>query len=184
MQAPGGPDEDTLGGFSFGGWAVPYFDESLGEIMGGQMEPPFDLLLGRRTYDIFAAYWPDHPEEGAALNKAVKYVVSREKRELKWGPSRLITGNAVREIEKIKSLGGPPLQVHGSSELIQTLLKNDLADELWLKIYPLTLGKGKRLFGEGTVPKAFELTGGRILSSGVAVPNYKKSGEIQTGTFQ
>jgi dihydrofolate reductase len=183
MQAPGGPEEDTSGGFKYGGWTVPYFDESLGKVMDEQMGRPFDLLLGRKTYDIFAAYWPQHSDEGAALHKATKYVVSHEARELDWGPSHLITGDVPAEIQKLKSQDGSMLQVHGSSVLIQTLLKNDLIDELWLKIFPVTLGVGKRLFGDGTVPAAFTLEESNTTPKGVIVASYKRAGELKTGSF-
>jgi dihydrofolate reductase len=183
MQAPGGPEEDTSGGFTLGGWTVPYFDEALGQVMGEQMAPPFDLLLGRKTYDIFAAYWPQHEVEGAALNKATKYVVSHQARDLEWGPSHLITGDVAAEIQKVKDQDGPMLQVHGSSELIQTLLKNDLVDELWLKIYPVTLGVGKRLFGDGAVPATFTLEESKTTPQGVIVASYKRAGKLKTGSF-
>ncbi len=183
MQAPGGPEEDTSGGFTLGGWTAPYFDEALGQVMGEQMAVPFDLLLGRKTYDIFAAYWPQHESEGEPLNAATKYVVSHEASELAWGPSRLITGDVVAEIQKVKSQDGPMLQVHGSSELIQTLLKNDLVDALWLKIFPVTLGVGKRLFGEGAVPAAFTLEESKTTPQGVIVASYKRVGEVKTGLF-
>ena len=161
MQAPGGPQEDTSGGFEYGGWVFPYMDEDLGEIMSKQMAQPFDLLLGRKTYDIFASYWPDHEDAWPGINSVTKYVVSHEKRELKWGPSQLIKPDASAEIKKIKNQEGPVLQVHGSSELIQTLLKNDLVDELWLKIFPITLGIGKRLFREGSIPATYKLFEGK-----------------------
>jgi dihydrofolate reductase len=183
MQAPGGPDEDMSSGFTLGGWTVPYFDEALGQLMAEQMTPPFDLLLGRKTYDIFAAYWPENEAEGEVLNKATKYVVSHQARELAWGPSHLITGDVVAEIQKVKSQDGPMLQVHGSSELIQTLLKNDLVDALWLKIFPVTLGGGKRLFGEGAVPAAFTLEESKTTPQGVIVASYKRAGEVKTGSF-
>jgi dihydrofolate reductase len=183
VQAPGGPDEDTSGGFEYGGWTVPYFDEALGDVMDEQMGQPFDLLLGRKTYDIFASYWPHHDDEGAALNKATKYVVSHEARELAWEPSQLITGDVVAEIKKLKSQDGPMLQVHGSSVLIQTLLKSDLIDAFWLKIYPVTLGAGKRLFGESTMPATFKLSDSTTSSSGVIIANYERAGEIKTGSF-
>ena len=183
MQAPGGPEEDTLGGFKYGGWTVPYFDDFLGEVMGEQMGQPFDLLLGRKTYDIFAAYWPHHDDEGAALNKATKYVVSHEERELGWGPSHLISGDVPAEIQKLKSQDGAMLQVHGSSGLIQTLLKNDLIDELWLKIFPVTLGAGKRLFGDGALPAAFTLEESKTTPKGVIVASFKRAGEVKTGSF-
>ncbi|MEJ2648054.1 MAG: dihydrofolate reductase family protein [Sedimentisphaerales bacterium] len=183
MQAPGGPQEDTSGGFEYGGWVFPYMDEDLGEIMSKQMAQPFDLLLGRKTYDIFASYWPDHEDAWPGINSVTKYVVSHEKRELKWGPSQLIKPDASAEIKKIKNQEGPVLQVHGSSELIQTLLKNDLVDELWLKIFPITLGIGKRLFREGSIPATYKLFEGKVLPSEVIVANYKRAGEVKTGSF-
>lgn len=183
MQAPGGPEEDTASGFSLGGWTVPYFDETLGQVMGEQMAMPFDLLLGRKTYDIFAAYWPHHEAEGASLNRATKYVVSHQERELDWGPSQLITGDVVTKLQRLKSQNGPMLQVHGSSVLIQTLLKADLIDELWLKIFPVALGAGKRLFGDGAIPAAFTVEGSVTTPNGVIVASYKRAGEVQTGSF-
>jgi dihydrofolate reductase len=183
MQAPGGPEEDTSGGFTHGGWTAPYFDEVLGQVMDEQMGRPFDLLLGRKTYDIFAAYWPHHQEEGPGINKATKYVVSHEERALDWGPSHLITGDVVTEIHKLKSQDRQMLQVHGSSVLIQTLLKNDLIDELWLKIFPVTLGAGKRLFGDGSLPAAFTLEEAKTTPKGVIVASFKRAGEVKTGSF-
>ena len=184
MQAPGGPEEDPSGGFNYGGWTVPHFDNVLGNVMAEQMTPPFDLLLGRKTYDIFAAHWPQQDSEDAEpLNMATKYVVSHEERALSWEPSHLITGDVVAEIQKLKSQDGPMLQVHGSNALIQTLLKNDLVDELWLKIFPIALGDGKRLFGDGTVPAAFALEESQTTPKGVVVASYKRAGEVKTGSF-
>jgi dihydrofolate reductase len=151
MQAPGGPEEDTFGGFKYGGWSFPYFDDFMGKVMSEQMGHPFDLLLGRITYDIFAAYWPHHNEEGESLNKAKKYVASRSPLRLEWSNSVLLNGDVVEEVKKLKNQDGPELQVYGSGNLIQTLLKYDLVDELWLKIFPITLATGKRLFAEGTI---------------------------------
>ncbi len=187
MQAPGGPEEDTSGGFKYGGWTFPYFDEFLGQAMGEQMGKPFDLLLGRKTYDIFASYWPHQDEKtnpgAASLNNAKKYVASHQPIELTWKNSVLLQGDVVAEIKKLKAEKGPDLQVHGSSNFIQTLLKNDLVDELWLKIFPVTLGSGKRLFGEGTIPAAFTLTESKTSPKGVIVANYKRDGEVKTGSF-
>lgn len=187
MQAPGGPEEDTSGDFTFGGWTHSYFDEFMGTVMGEQMGMPFDLLLGSKTYDIFAAYWPKQDEKenpGAIpLNKATKYVVSDKPKELTWDKSILIDGDVVAKLKELKQQDGPMLQVAGSSNLIQTLLKHDLVDELWLKIFPVTLGKGKRLFGEGTIPAAFELTESKASPSGVLVANYVRAGDIKTGSF-
>jgi dihydrofolate reductase len=186
MQAPGGPEEDTSGGFQYGGWTAPYADEFSGTIMGKQMSVPFDLLLGRKTYDIFAAYWPKQDLTGqfaGPFNEATKYVVSASSPKLDWEKSVLIDGDVVAKLKELKQQDGPMLQVHGSSNLIQTLLKNDLVDELWLKIFPVTLGKGKRLFAEGTIPAAFELTESNTSPSGVILANFKRSGEVKTGSF-
>jgi dihydrofolate reductase len=185
MQAPGGPDEDTTSGFTFGGWQAPYGDDAAGTEMTKQLSMPYDLLLGRKTYDIFASYWPKHPEiefVATPFNKCTKYVVSRSQIELPWNPSELITGDVVAKLQELKASDGPMLQVHGSGNLVQTLLQHDLVDELWLKIYPLTLGTGKKLFEEGTIPAAFELTDSTITSDGVIFANYKRAGEVKTGT--
>ena len=183
MQAPGGPEEDTSGGFKYGGWTVPYFDDFLGKVMDEQMSRPFDLLLGRKTYQIFAGYWPDHKEEGEQLNKAKKFMVSHSLKHLEWSNSVLLEGNVVEEIKKLKAQEGPQLQVHGSGKLIQTLLEHDLVDELWLKIFPITLGTGKRLFAEGTIPAAFTLYDLKSSPKGVIIASYKRGGEVETGSF-
>jgi dihydrofolate reductase len=184
MQAPGGPEEDTSGNFEYGGWTVPYWDEFSGRIMGEQMGQPFDLLLGRKTYEIFASYWPKQSGAyGDPINKATKYVVSGGTVSTDWKETIQISGDAVARIKKLKQEGGPMLQVHGSSKLIQTLLANDLIDELWLKVFPLSLGKGKRLFGEGTVPAAFKLIESKASPNGVIFANYKRAGEVKTGSF-
>lgn len=186
MQAPGGPEEDTSGDFKYGGWTFPYFDEFAGEIMTEQMSVPFDLLLGRKTYDIFAAYWPKQDESNmptTPFNNATKYVVSASSPKLDWVHSELIDGDVVAKLKELKAQDGPMLQVHGSGNLIQTLLKNDLVDELWLKIFPVTLSTGKRLFAEGTMPAGFKLTETKTSPSGVIFANYKRAGEVKTGSF-
>jgi dihydrofolate reductase len=183
MQAPGGPEEDPTGGFKHGGWTVPYFDDLLGNTMAEQMSRDFDLLLGRKTYEIFAAYWPSAGVEGAGINKARKYVVSRSSVKLDWANSVLIKDNVVQKIKKLKAGNGPEIQVHGSGNLIQTLLKHDLADELWLKVFPLTLGPGKRLFAEGTTAAAFELVESKTSPTGVIIASYRRAGEVKTGSF-
>ena len=185
MQAPGGPEEDTSGDFKLGGWTAGYWDDFLGKIMGEQMANPFDLLLGRKTYEIFAAYWPNAKDAQGAdkLNEAKKYVVSTTLTKLNWKNSTLITGDTVEGIKNLKHQNGPEIQVHGSSNLIQTILKNDLADELRIKIFPITIGKGKRLFGEGTIPAAFRLLESKISSKGVIVATYSREGEVKTGSF-
>ena len=184
MQAPGGPEEDTSGGFKYGGWTVPYSDESFGKILNEELRAPFDLLLGLKTYEIWNAYWPK--QKGAIadpFNKAKKYVVSDKTVDLTWKESILISGDVVAKITALKKEHGPMLQVWGSSVLIQTLLKNDLVDELRLRIFPVTLGTGKRLFAEGTIPAAFELLDSQALPSGVILANYKRAGELKTGSF-
>lgn len=184
MQAPGGPNEDTSGGFKYGGWTVGYWDYFLGKVMDAQMTEPFDLLLGRKTYEIFAGYWPNHNDStGQKLNNAKKYVVSTTLEGLNWKNSELIKGDAAGEIQKLKQQNGPELQVHGSSNLIQTLMKNDFVDEFRLKIFPVTIGMGKRLFGEGTIPASFKLLKSEASSSGVIVATYVRDGEIKTGSF-
>ena len=184
MQAPGGPEEDKSGGFQFGGWTVPYFDEAVGDAMGEQMGKPFDLLLGRKTYELFASFWPKQTDPTAdSLNKARKYVASRKPMKLEWENSTQMSGDAVEAVRKLKQEDGPDLQVHGSGDFIQTLLKNDLADELWLKIFPVTLGDGKRLFGEGTSPAAFKVVNSTTSPSGVIIASYERDGEVKTGSF-
>jgi dihydrofolate reductase len=183
MQAPGGPEEDPSGNFTLGGWTVPYFDEFLGTVMSGQMSQPFDLLLGRKTFEIFASYWPHHPEEGAGINNATKYVASNTLTSHEWEKSVFLNGNVAEEIQKLKTGDGPDLQVHGSSELIQTLLEHDLVDELWLKIFPVTLGMGKRLFGTGTIAAAFSVLDSKTSPGGVMIVNLKRAGDVRTGSF-
>jgi len=185
MQAPGGPDEDPSGNFKHGGWSVGYWDDFMGQVMTEQMGHPYDLLLGRKTYEIFAAYWPKAKDVPGAdgLNKARKYVVSKTPRKLDWNNSVLVTGNIPEEIKKLKRQNGPELQVHGSSNLIQTLLKNDLVDEFRLKIYPVSIGHGKRLFGDGTMPAGFKLLESKSSTTGVIVATYGRDGEIKTGSF-
>lgn len=184
MQAPGGPEEDMSGDFKYGGWTVPYSSEASGELMTQQMSMPFELLLGRKTYDIFAGYWPKQTGIVAdPFNRTTKYVVSNSSPELTWEHSVLIDGDVVAKLKELKEQDGPMLQVHGSGNMIQTLLKNDLADELWLKIYPVTLGQGKRLFAEGVTPAAFELIDSKTTPQGVIFASYKRAGDVKTGSF-
>jgi dihydrofolate reductase len=182
MQAPGGKGEDPSGGFDLEGWTVPLFDEALGDEMGKQMSQPFDLLLGRKTYEIFASYWPQQGDDDP-INQAKKYVVSNGSVNTGWKETIQISGDVVAEIEKLKQQDGPMLQIHGSSQLIQTLRANDLVDEFWLKIFPVVLGKGKKLFGVGTIPAAFKLTESYSSPSGVIIASYKREGEVQLGSF-
>lgn len=187
MQAPGGPDEDKSSGFKYGGWTWPYFDDFAGKMMDKQIKPPFDLLLGHKTYRIFANYWPKQDEKtnsvAGPFNVATKYVVAHHKFKADWEKSVVISGNVVAELKKLKRSKGPVLQVHGSGNLIQTLLKNDLVDELWLKIFPVTLHKGKKLFAGGSLPEAWKLTESKTSPSGVIFANYKRDGKVKTGSF-
>jgi len=182
VQAAGGSSpEDTLDGFTYGGWQGPYFDDVLGKAMEGQMQQPFSLLFGRKTYDFFAGYWPQHEEFWPGVNAATKYVASHDASfKTSWENSILLTGNVAEEVKTLKTQSGPPIQVHGSVNLVQTLLKHDLVDALWLKIFPITLGTGKRLFVEGTIPAAFKVTNGQITPKGVIVANYERDGAVQT----
>jgi dihydrofolate reductase len=180
MQAPGGSKEDTTEGFKYGGWMGPYFDEFSGEMMAKQMSKPFDLLLGRKTYEIFAGYWPQHEEGWPGVNQAIKYVASHKKLKLDWENSVLLKGDVSEAVKKLKAQDGPQLQVWGSSNLVQTLMKHDLVDEFWLKIFPITLGAGKQLFAEGTIPAAFELLASKVSPSGVIFANYKRAGKVRT----
>jgi dihydrofolate reductase len=181
MQAPGGPDEDTSGGFKYGGWIFPYFDEFMEKVMDKQMRGKYDLLLGRKTYDIFASYWPQHAEGWPQVNRITKYVVSKTLEKPEWENSVVIKD--IDGLRKLKEGAGPVIQVHGSGNLTQTLLKHDLVDELWLKIFPLTLGPGKRLFDAGAIPAAFTLIESKTSPSGVIVANYKREGKVKTGSF-
>ncbi len=180
MQAPGGPDEDPSGGFTLGGWTVPHFDEFLGEVMAEQMGRPFDLLLGRKTFEIFAGYWPDHE---SPINDATRYVPSTTLHSHEWQPTVFINDDVVAEIRRLRKQDGPDLQVHGSATLIRTLLAHDLVDEFWLKIFPVILGRGSRLFAEGTPPAAFELVEAKTSPAGVIVASYRRAGEVKTGSF-
>jgi dihydrofolate reductase len=184
MQAPGGPEEDPTGGFEHGGWSVPFWDDQMGEVMGEFMGKPFDLVLGRKTYEIFAAHWPHTDEPGAAeLNRATKYVASRTLRTLEWENSQLLEGEVGEAVVRLKEEDGPELQVHGSSDLIQTLMRDGLIDEFRVWIFPVVLGTGKRLFGEGAPPSALKLIDSQISSTGVVMATYEPGGELETGSF-
>jgi len=185
MQAPGAPGEDDSDGFAHGGWSVNYWDEQMGAFMDELMGKPFDLVLGRRTYDIFAAHWPHVSEEdgGKPLNDATKYVASRTRPTLDWDRSVLIEGDAAEGVAALKAGDGPELQVHGSANLIQTLTRHNLVDAYRLMIFPLVLGAGKRLFAEGAIPAGLKLVEGTISSTGVVMGTYVPAGEIVTGSF-
>lgn len=183
MQAPGGPEEDTSGNFKHGGWTVPYFDDFLGQEMGEQMDRPFDLLLGRKTFEIFASYWPQAEGGENPINKATKYVASNTLTGHEWENAIFLNGDVVEKIRTLKEEDGLDLQVHGSQNLIQSLLAHDLVDEFWLKIFPVTLGTGKRLFGEGAMPASYTLVNAKSSPSGVIIAAFKRAGDLQTGSF-
>ena len=183
MQGPGGPEEDTSNGFNRGGWSVGYFDEAVGKEMGKQMGEKFDLLLGRRTYEIFKSFWPQQKDPtGDAINSATKYVATNRPVGTDWNTVRL-EGDVADAIRKLKAGSGPQLQVHGSATLIQTLLKADLVDELWLKIFPVTVGSGRRLFADGTSYAGFELIESSASPSGVILAKYRRAGDVKSGSF-
>jgi dihydrofolate reductase len=185
MQAPGGPGEDDSGGFTSGGWSVNYWDDAMGLVMGEIFAKQPELLLGRKTYEIFAAHWPNAKDDPGAdvLNSAKKYVVSRTLDRVEWNNSTLIKGDVVKEITRLKKIDGRELQVHGSSNLLQTLLKHNLVDEMHLWIFPVAIGNGKRLFGEGTNPSSFKLVDSQTATTGVIIATYAQSGELVTGSF-
>ena len=185
VQAPGGPGEDEDGGFPYGGWSVPYFDEHLGEVMGSLMSGPFDLVLGRKTYDIFAAFWPTaSDDEGAKpLNDATKHVASRGRPELTWARSSLIEGDVAEGVAALKRQDGPELQVHGSGNLVQTLHRHGLVDEWQILTFPVVLGQGKRLFADGAAPAALRLVHTSVSGTGVVVGRYVSAGDVATGSF-
>jgi dihydrofolate reductase len=179
MQAPGGPEEDPSNGFEYGGWTAPYTDEVSNEYFAQQMKPA-EYLLGRKTFDIFASYWPLHAEVWPGINEGMKYVMSNTEAATDWKNTTFLKSQA--DIEELKSSEGPDLQVWGSGRLIQLLLKNDLVDELRLITHPLTLGQGRKLFEEGTIAAAFKLVESTVTHSGVIMANYTRAGEVVTGT--
>ena len=184
MQAPGGPEEDPSGGFRYGGWSAPHFDEVLGQAAGEAFQKPFDLVLGRKTYEIFAAYWPyDEGPIADGLNSANKHVASRTLKSLEWANSRLLEGEAQTAVAALKDEDGPELQVLGSSELLRTLLAHGLVDELRLWIFPVLLGPGKRLFDQDVAPSGLELVESNVSTTGVVAATYRRVGDVQTGSF-
>jgi dihydrofolate reductase len=185
MQAPGGPGEDDDGGFAHGGWSVKFWDDRMAQVMAETMSMPFDLLLGRRTYDIFAAYWPNAPEEAGAkpLNEATKYVASRSRPTLSWSNSVLIQGDPAEGVAKLKREGGPNFLVYGSGNLLQTLMRRGLIDEYRLWVFPVVIGEGKRLFADGAIPSALRLVDSTVSTTGVTIGTYEPAGELVTGSF-
>jgi len=185
MQAPGGPGEDDSGGFAYGGWSVNYWDEQMGQVMDEATRDPFAMVLGRKTYDIMAAYWPHASEEEGAktFNDATKYVASRSRPTLEWANSVPIEGDAGEGLAALKEEDGPELQVHGSSDLIQTLLRHNLVDQYRLWVFPLVIGSGKRLFADGTVPAGLKLVDSKVSTTGVTMNTFEPAGDIITGSF-
>jgi len=186
MQAPGGPDEDTSGGFALGGWSQPYWDEMMGNVMGQAMSEEYDLLLGRKTYDIFAAHWPNAGDDNPVtqkFNKATKYVATSSPKTLAWENSQALTGDVAADVATLKQGGGLPLSVQGSSQLIQTLLEHQLVDELFLWTFPVVLGSGKRLFGAGAVPSGFALNDVKTSTTDVTMARYRAAGDVKLGSF-
>jgi dihydrofolate reductase len=182
IQAPGGPEVDTSGGFAYGGWVGPYSDEVLGTLLSKQMNRPFDLLLGRKTFDIWEPYWPQHADVWPGVNTAIKYVASNTRTSSEWRPSVFLDGDIAEKVGEIKQQEGPDLHVWGSGDLIQTLIKHDLVDVFWLMLYPITLGGGKRLFAGGTIPAAFKVTESEVTPNGVVVMNYERAGALASGS--
>ena len=180
IQAPGGPEEDTSGGFALGGWIGPYADKIVGTALRKQMNSSFDLLLGRKTFDIWEPYWPKHADAWPGVNIATKYIASNTLTSSEWQPSVFLNGDVAEKVAKLKEQPGPDLHVWGSGQLLQTLIKHDLVDTFGLMIYPITLGSGKRLFADGTLPAAFKLTESIVGSNGVIVVNYERAGAIPT----
>ncbi len=186
MQSPGGPEEDPRNGFTQGGWAMPFGDRVLGEVIGETIAGEFDLLLGRRTYEIFAAYWPNHGDDpiGKAFNRATKYVVTRSLDRFDWERSQRLAGDAVEAVRRLKAAAGPELHVWGSGELLQTLIAADLVDEYRLWVAPLVLGAGRRLFENGVPPRGLTLVETRSTTTGVLVNTYQPAGPLPRGSAQ
>jgi dihydrofolate reductase len=182
IQAGGGPEEDTSGGFAYGGWQAPYSDDVIDTVMNKQMNLPFDLLLGRKTFEIWEPFWPQHADIWQSVNTVTKYVASNTLTSSAWQPTVFLSGDIAAKVSQLKQQQGPDLHVYGSANLLQTLFKHDLVDELWLKIYPLTLGSGKRLFTDGTIPAAFKVTESHVSPSGIIIVNYERAGAVTTGS--
>jgi len=183
IQGGGGPDEDTSNGFAYGGWCAPFDDDVIGAEVKKMLDMPIDLLLGRKTFDIWAAFWPQHGDIWPRVNTATKYVASNTMTSSEWQPSVILNGDVAKEVAELKQGSGPDLHIWGSGNLLQTLMKHDLVDNFWLMIYPITLGEGKKLFGEGTIAAAFKVTKSVVGSTGVILVNYERAGAVQTGTL-
>lgn len=184
IQAMGGPEEDTNDGFAYGGWVAPYSDAEVGAVIRREMSMPFDLLIGRKTFDIWEPYWPKHGDIWPNVNTATKYIASNTITSSDWQPTVFLSGDVGEKVSQLKQADGPDLHVYGSSNLLQTLMQHDLVDAYWLKIYPLTLGSGKKLFANGTIPAAFKVTESQVSAKGVIVVNYERAGAVKTGSFE
>jgi len=184
IQGPGGRDEDPSGGFKFGGWSAPYQDEILGAAVKKRLDTPCDLLLGRKTFEIWEGYWPDHSDAWPGVMTATKYVVSNTRASSDWKPSVFLGGDIAQKVREIKQQDGPDINVWGSGNLLQTLMKNDLVDTFWLMVFPITLGSGKRLFEDGTIPAAFKVTESIVARNGVVAMNYERAGDVKVGEVE
>lgn len=184
IQGPGGRDEDPSGGFKFGGWSAPYQDEILGAAVKKRLDTPCDLLLGRKTFQIWEGYWPDHSDAWPGVMTATKYVVSNTRTSSDWKPSVFLSGDIAQKVREIKQQDGPDINVWGSGNLLQTLMKNDLVDTFWLMVFPITLGSGKRLFEDGTIPAAFKVTESIVARNGVVAMNYERAGDVKVGDVE
>jgi dihydrofolate reductase len=183
IQGGGGPDEDPSNGFAYGGWAAAFDDDAIGAAVKKMLDMPIDLLLGRKTFDIWAGFWPQHGDIWPNVNTATKYVASNTMTSSEWQPSVFLNGDVAKKVAELKQASGPDLHIWGSGNLLQTLMKHDLVDNFWLMIYPITLGEGKKLFAEGTIPAAFKVTESIVGSTGVILVNYERAGAVQTGTI-
>ncbi|HEV7644026.1 MAG TPA: dihydrofolate reductase family protein [Pyrinomonadaceae bacterium] len=184
IQGGGGPDEDTSGGFAYGGWAASYDDEAIGAATMKMLNAPFELLLGRKTFDIWAAYWPQHGDFWPGVNTATKYVASNTMTSSDWQPSVFLSGDVAEKVAELKQQPGPDIHIWGSGNLLQTLMKHDLVDTFWLLIYPITIGSGKRLFADGTIPAAFKVTESIAAPNGVIHVTYERAGELKLGEVE
>ena len=183
IQGGGGPDEDPSGGFAYGGWCAAFDDDAIGAAVKKMLDLPIDLLLGRKTFDIWEKFWPEHGDFWPRVNEATKYVVSNTRTSSEWQPTAFLSGDVAKKVAELKQGDGPDLHIWGSADLLQTLMKNDLVDTYWLMIYPITLGQGKKLFTDGTIPAAFKVTETVVGSTGVILVNYERAGAVQTGTI-
>jgi dihydrofolate reductase len=184
IQGPGGTQEDTSNGFEYGGWVAHYGDEAVGKLVRRHMDIPFDLLVGRKTFDIWEPYWPKHADVWQQVNTATKYVASNTRTSSEWQPTVFLSGDAAEKVRQLKQQPGHDLHIYGSGDLLQTLLKHDLVDAFWLQIYPLTLGSGKKLFAGGAIPAAFKVAESQVTPNGIIIINYERAGALITRNFE